>query len=321
MELTAEMVKRRALESGIDLVAIAEGAILDQHPPDPDLPQTPTSITDYDNKSLIVLVRKFAWGIARIPRRDQSKLYTAQLELQILEELAYDLIIYLEDNGYPAITIPSVHTMWEMKEGLYGPISLRHAAVEAGLGTLGLNLQLITPQYGPRVMLMGILTCAPLEPDRPLEQALCRGPECGRCLLTCPGDAALHWDIDKQKCSPHAWPYGWDYLTDHVKNIMNAEDDGARWDIVKGRATFELWQSMLQGVGVNSGCTRCLEVCPVGEDYEDHLQDSQERIPEVTPEKEARLQAMRDAEARADFGPAFERSKRWIGAYSLPVIQ
>ncbi|MBI3090966.1 MAG: epoxyqueuosine reductase [Candidatus Tectomicrobia bacterium] len=321
MELTAETVKAKALELGADVVGIASGAVLDQFPPDPSLPQTPSSISDHDNKSVIVLARKFAWGLTRVPKADQNKLYTAQLELQGLEELAYDLVIFLEDHGYPAITVPAVHTMWEMRQGLYGPLSLRHAAVEAGLGTLGLNLQLLTPRYGPRVMLMGVLTCAPLEPDQPMHEALCKGPECGRCLLTCPGDAALHWNIDKEKCSPHAWPYGWQYLTNHIKDLMTAGSFDEKWALVKGKATFELWQSMLQGVGVNSGCTRCLEVCPVGEDYELFLKEAQEEIPEATPEKQARLQAMRDAEEAGDLGPSFAASRRWIGAYpALRVI-
>ena len=36
-------------------------------------------------------------------------------------------------------------------------LSLPHAAVEAGLGTLGLNLQLLTPEFGPRVLLTAVL--------------------------------------------------------------------------------------------------------------------------------------------------------------------
>jgi hypothetical protein len=54
----------------------------------------------------------------------------------------------------------------------------RHPAVEAGLGTLGLNLQLLTPQYGLRVILMAVLSSAPVAADR------------GRSVLALPADAA-----------------------------------------------------------------------------------------------------------------------------------
>ncbi len=49
------------------------------------------------------------------------------------------------------------------------------------------------------------------------------------------------------------------------------------------------WQSILRGVGVYSGCTRCVDVCPVGRDYDTHLREAQDTIAERTPEKERRL--------------------------------
>jgi epoxyqueuosine reductase len=72
------------------------------------------------------------------------------------------------------------------------------------------------------------------------------------------------------------------------------------------------WQSILRGVGVYSGCTRCVDVCPVGADYEQHLRDIQEDIPERTPEKEATLADMAGRAAAGDRGPAYARSARWI---------
>ncbi len=49
--------------------------------------------------------------------------------------------------------------------------------------------------------------------------------------------------------------------------------------------TLMIWQSMLRGVGIYSGCTRCYDVCPVGADYETHLRSVQEEIAEATDEK------------------------------------
>ena len=46
--LTAEAIKAKARALGADLVGIADGAALEQHPPDPDNPQRPSDITDHD---------------------------------------------------------------------------------------------------------------------------------------------------------------------------------------------------------------------------------------------------------------------------------
>ena len=90
-------------------------------------------------------------------------------------------------EGYPAIIVPPTHVdPWsyagDPDRHLPALLSLPHAAVEAGLGTLGLNLQLLTPEYGPRVVLSGVLCSVDIECDRKMDQALCLGPSCARCL-------------------------------------------------------------------------------------------------------------------------------------------
>ena len=72
-----------------------------------------------------------------------------QLALSGLERNhRYELVYWLEDLGYPAIIIPpyprcipGAITMIRRHTRLT-LLSLAHAAVEAGLGTLGLNQQL-----------------------------------------------------------------------------------------------------------------------------------------------------------------------------------
>lgn len=310
--VTAELVKAKARALGADLVGVASGAGLEQHPPDPRLPQTPRLISQEDGRTVIVLARRLLWGAARIPGPSQQKLYSMELILSRLQEAALELVYWLEDQGYPSLTIPSNHTDWEPGEGLYGPLSLSHVAVEAGLGTLGLNLQLLTPEYGPRVLLAAVLTSAPLAPDKPLGTPLCRGPECGRCLLACPPDAIGQWTLDKAACSPYAAPMGFHRVKEHVTNILQTESQADQLKLAAGKETFELWQSMLHAVGVYTGCTRCLEVCPVGQDYAQHLQATQEAIPESTPEKLIKLTEIRSREASGDRGPAYPHSARWI---------
>jgi epoxyqueuosine reductase QueG len=324
MTLTAHMVKDKARQLGADLAGIAAGDVLERFPPDPQRPQTPSRISREDSKSVIVLARHLLWGTMRLPgKNDRQKQYAAELTLSELEETSLNLVYYLEEHGFPAITLPPLHTDPEeypryVAGGAYGPLSLVHAAVEAGLGSLGLNLMLLTPEYGPRVLLAGVMTSAVLAPDRPIVQQLCAGPACGRCLLACPGDAILHWGLEKARCAPYASPYGFDFMRQHVEHIMRTPDTDTRLELARGKASFEIWQSILRGVGVYSGCTRCVEVCPVGADYAAHLAAVQEEIPEVTAEKHARLQGLRDAEQAGERGPLFHHSARWISGVQSP---
>jgi epoxyqueuosine reductase len=81
---------------------------------------------------------------------------------------------------------------------------------------------------------------------------------------------------------------------------------------LKSKESFMSWQSILRGVGVYSGCTRCVDVCPVGRDYDAHLKDAQDQIAERTPEKEARLAEMARRREAGDRGRYYAHSARWI---------
>ncbi|MGC8817341.1 MAG: 4Fe-4S dicluster domain-containing protein [Candidatus Hadarchaeum sp.] len=110
---------------------------------------------------------------------------------------------YLEEEGYSAIPFLQ-GTDYKV---LAGDLSLKHAAVAAGLGEFGLNNLLLTPQFGPRVLLGAVVTDALIPADPPLKKQLC--DLCGACLKACPVGAIWEseeydrkkgWTIDKHKC-------------------------------------------------------------------------------------------------------------------------
>jgi epoxyqueuosine reductase QueG len=315
--LTAAQVKARARELGADLVGIADGAELEQHPPDPADPRRPSDITALDGGRVIVLAKKVSAGVTRIKAwGDRHKYYNDELALTMLEETSLELVYWLEDQGYPAIIIPPTHVdPWRYQDDPRAHqtplLSLPHAAVEAGLGTLGLNLQLITPEYGPRVILTAVLASLEVDCDRPLPRALCLGPACGRCLTTCPADAVGHWQRDWPACDTHRSPYGFAKLAGHVIDIIEEPDPAKQKDLLKSETQFNLWQSILRGAGVVTGCRRCADVCPVGADYEAMLKDALAEIPEATPAKAHRLAAMQASEAAGERG-AHAAQARWI---------
>jgi epoxyqueuosine reductase QueG len=321
--LTAAEIKRKASELGADLVGIAGGDVLDANPPDPADPRRPSDITELDGGRVIVLAKRLSSGVTRITAwGDRHKYYNDELALTALEETSLGLVYWLEDAGYPAVIVPPTHVdPWryegEPREHQDTLLSLPHAAVEAGLGTLGLNLQLLTPEYGPRVLLTAVLCSVDVECDQRMEAALCLGPECGRCLKTCPGDTVQHWGRDWEKCDEYRSPYGFGKLTGQIEAIVNAPDAAARKALLRSEATFNLWQSILRGAGVITGCRRCADVCPVGADYDAMLKDALDGIPEHTPEKEARLDAMRLLESCDDPGLGYREQRRWIGTLKV----
>jgi epoxyqueuosine reductase QueG len=323
--VAASDIKAKAKELGADLVGIADGEAMNANPPDPKDPRRPIDITALDYKRVIVLAKQLNNGAARIiPWADRTKFYNDELALSALEETSLELVYWLEELGYPAIIIPPTHVdPWRYddnpKQHMSTLISLPHAAVEAGLGTLGLNQQLLTPEFGPRVILTAVMASLDVEPDARREDSLCLGPSCGRCLSVCPADAVKHWDRDWEACDTHRSPYGFAKMTEHVEAIMTAPTAQAKKDLLRTETMFNLWQSILRGAGAITGCRRCADVCPVGEDYANMLADALEAIPEDNEGKRARLAAMIAAESEDRLPDIYAQQQRWIGALKRKV--
>ena len=184
--------------------------------------------------------------------------------------------------------------------------------MEAGLGTLGLNKQLLTPKFVPRIILAAVLCSAPVEADDRCEETLCLGPSCGRCSLACPGDVVGHWDRDWAACNRLRSPHGFHALTEHVEQMIDEPDNQKKKDMLRSPEQFYIWQSILRGAGVVTGCRRCQDVCPVGEDYA-QLADAVDEIAEATDEKRSHLRTMVDAEADGQLPDSYASEQRWIG--------
>ena len=308
-EVTGAEVKARARALGMHLVGIAPVAAL------PDEPQPPARLLK-GARSIVVFARRLLRGAARIGRPDsRAAHYSAEVGISELEEQAMELCLWLEDHGHPSLVLPvAVSRSIQERAAAEGPIDLVGAAVEAGLGTVGLNGMLLTPEFGPRVILGGVLTYAELEPDRRRADALCLGEACGRCMSVCPGQAVRQWDLDVPACERFSAPYGYWFVQEHLARIGAETDVERRWQRVRGTDTLMLWQSMLRGVGVITGCTRCMDVCPVGADFDAHLADVLGEIPaEVAELNRAALEEARARARAGDRGPGHARRARWVG--------
>jgi tetrachloroethene reductive dehalogenase len=112
-------------------------------------------------------------------------------------------------------------------------------AIDAGLGELGRNGVLITPEFGPRVRLSKVFTDMPLIPDRPVEFGVwdfCM--ECGKCAKECPSQSISHDDPTTEICNES-----------NRKGLF-------RWP-VNGEKCIAFWER-----NKSCSCLNCIRVCP-----------------------------------------------------------
>lgn len=312
----AAAVKARAKALGADLVGIASAETLNAFPPDPRWPQTPERISPRC-RSVIVVANRIPAGAFRC-RSSVPVQYLDMLVLRKMDRLAYRLAEELEACGAPSFVTAAQETEWTYKRASYGRLSTRHLGVEAGLGTLGLEVNILTPEFGPRVYLTGILTELELEPDRRITEQVCIGESCSRCLHACPADAVLHWGIDKRDCATEAQEFGFGQILKFFDRMIERPEED-RMKTFASRDFFGFWQGLLRVVGSFGDCPRCLAVCPVGNDYHAHLAEPQKVIPEKTPEKVELARRYKSDRAAHDQGAGdplpglSEWNRRWVG--------
>ncbi len=144
-----------------------------------------------DAQSVIVLASRMPKDV--IANTSRLTFYTKAMatKAELLDQMAYEVAAFLEDNGAKALPIPAddPYTEWDAEDRYgAGELSHKHAAVAAGLGTLGKNTLLVTPEYGNRVALVSILTDMSLEADDILNRELCIS-SCRKCVEACPAGA------------------------------------------------------------------------------------------------------------------------------------
>lgn len=310
--IDAAAVKARARELGADAVGIAGAAVLNAHPPDPGCPQAPERIWP-EARSCVAFTKRIPAGAFRA--RDTACIHHVdQLVLREMDKIGYRLARFLEEAGHRAFQTAAQETVWEYKNGSYGSLSTRHVAIEAGLGTIGLELNLLTPECGPRCYTTVVLTDGELEPDRKPAEQLCIGEPCSRCLYSCPADAVLHWGLDKRACATFAQEFGFATILRVFREFAAAATPGARLAVLGTHEWFGIWQGLLRVVGAFGDCPRCLAVCPVGEDYQRFLREEQREIPEKTDTKVARARELLQIRRRGDpIRGMAEGRIRWIG--------
>jgi len=233
-KLTAEDVKKFAIEAGADLVGIASIDRFDGAPPHLHPAKTilPTA------KSVVVVAKRIPRGCFRGNLEGTNFTtytyygYVLQQHRYYMHKLDYEVACFIERHG------------WEAVPNQTSGAHFRIAAFAAGLGQIGWHQLLLTPQFGPRQRFGLIVTEAKLEPDPLFEGKLCDPEDCGyRCVAECPNGAVpktrkitvnvagktLEFsDLNLERCLPNCIA-----ITKHspfmVKDLPGIDEVNPRW--------------------------------------------------------------------------------------------
>lgn len=200
MEMSSEHVKEISTALGADLCGIAsidrfKEAPKGFHPCDV-LP---------DCESVIVLVSRFLkstiFAKSTIPYTDVRNELTRKMD-----RLAIKTAYKLEAEDVRAVPVNSIGPCeWDAATGkVRGIISLKHAAVLAGLGKIGKNTLLTNNEFGNMIWLSAVLVSARLTADPIAEYEGCVH-DCSICLDVCPVNALDGVSMDQKKCWEYAF--------------------------------------------------------------------------------------------------------------------
>jgi len=196
MMIEAAAIKEAAGQLGADLCGIAPVSRFSEAPPG----FHPRDISA-QCEAVVVLGARFPRST--LEAGSQAP-YTLVRNMMVgkLDTITFNLADRLEQEDVVAVPVPSAdpHDDWdaERRHGR-GILSLKHAAVLAGLGVMGRNTLLLNHRYGNMLWLGAVLVSAGLQGDPPAGYRGCPRT-CTLCLDACPQQALDGQTIDQKRC-------------------------------------------------------------------------------------------------------------------------
>lgn len=194
--ISAAEVKSRAIELGADLCGIAS---IDRFCDAPDGFHPADVIKGC--KSVIATAVRFPVSTLSCSSQAAYTFVRNSLVAKI-DAITFQLASDLEKLGSLAVPIPSSdpYDYWDdARRHGQGIISLKHAAVQAGLGRMGKNTLLVNNQFGNMIWLGAVLVDKVLTADPLADYQPCMA-ECRICLDSCPAQALDGTSIVQRKC-------------------------------------------------------------------------------------------------------------------------
>jgi epoxyqueuosine reductase QueG len=267
MEITASGIKDLLRAEGIDLAGIADaGSLILASPPRAATDLMPTA------RSVIVMAVAHSLGAVYAPdirMWTRNKMQTSRL----LDQTAEKVGRLLEKEGFLTLPVSAdkpveIHKL-DPATGrklphtrTVGHISLKHAAVSAGMGQLGRSNLLLTPEFGPHQRLGGIITEATLDADPLREWDLCL-EGCSRCADACPVKALRNERYDVDPCFDY-WSQGFELMRPRRLSEWPAFLSMLYRHLRRRDMLVESGQLFITDVDF---CIKCMKACPVGESW------------------------------------------------------
>ncbi|HSW36468.1 MAG TPA: ammonia-forming cytochrome c nitrite reductase subunit c552 [Candidatus Limnocylindrales bacterium] len=156
------------------------------------------------------------------------------------------------------LTIPLSYPleMSDKTKGAIGDVSLRHAAVAAGLGQLGRNNLVIHPRLGSRVVFTGLITDLEFTSD-PKAEGICTN--CNLCVENCPGQALEdEGKTHLMRCIKNSQPYGISAVIRFWTQLLDSPPEEQK-KMLANEHFWKLFQASF--IGFQYFCFNCLKSC------------------------------------------------------------
>ena len=250
-----EKIQKLALELGAEDVGIADPSVYDS-------PRSPGITSVFPGiKSMVVMAYR---ELSSCESDCMQIAMNGRLDLMDFSRgVNYRVASFIErELGGHAMTVPVSYPlpMASSTQGAVADVSMRHAAIAAGLGAFGRNNLVLHPELGSRVIFTCVLTDLELPPDEPLTESIC--DDCGICVESCPGGALdEEGRTDVLACLKHCQPYG---IGANIRFWMKyaGAETVERQAMLADEGYWRIYQA--QSIGFQYFCFNCLKECPAG---------------------------------------------------------
>ncbi|MDD4775967.1 MAG: epoxyqueuosine reductase [Syntrophomonas sp.] len=247
-------IKEFALSLGVDAVGIANAADY-KSPRSPDLQEIFPEV----GSLVVTMMREGSQIESPNPRIAMS----GRIDMiEFMRGVNLKLSRFLEKEcGARAMGVPFSYplNMGEGKMGLIGDVSLRHAAVAAGLGNFGRNNLVLNPEFGSRVLFGAVLCDLDLASDPPCIEEVCT--YCDICVEDCPAGALdEEGRTDPMKCLKVSQPYGIGKAIGFWNQVLKKSPEEQKRMLVS-EDFMSLYQA--QSIGFQYNCFKCYAGCPL----------------------------------------------------------
>jgi epoxyqueuosine reductase len=237
-----EAIKQFIRDSGADAVGFAsvdrfDGADEAHHP----------AAVCARAKAVVVIGKTMPRGVLRSPRYSLHSMHRSYHTLYpYLDDVALRLSCLIEERGHYAVPVPSYAPLVYRGAEPWGILSLKHAAVRAGLGSFGRTGLVYNSRFGSLLRFSAVVTDAEIEPDAVSDTNPC--PDgCRACAKACPSGAIGESGFDKMKCMLHTIRHG-------IYPLALKDETGIKnIEIILNTAGYNYWLK----------CNECLKVCPL----------------------------------------------------------